>query len=117
VSAGVKRFSLAISVQNRFTSDLAIEFDGVPGADTLGIWQTKLGAATLEGNVIHVRTSVEPDEMQQKFGEIAASSVGQRLAALVQAGRYLPARDTTVLKKARPVIYGLEGGPKEVNQD
>jgi hypothetical protein len=115
VSAGVKRFSLTVSIQNRFTSDLAFEFNGVPSANTLRTWQTKLGAATLEGNVVHVRMSMEGDEVQQKFAKITASPIGQRLAVLVAAARYLPVRDTTVPKQTKPVIYGLDGGPKEVN--
>jgi hypothetical protein len=117
VSAGVKRFSLTIAVGNRLTTDLALEFDGATSASTLGMWQTRLAGATIEGNAIHVRKSIEADEMQQKSGEIAASPLGQRLAALVTAGRYLRVHDTTVPRHAKPVIYGLDGGPKEVNQD
>jgi hypothetical protein len=116
VSSGVKRFSLTVSIQNRLTSDMAFEFNGVPSATTLRTWQTKLGAATLEGSEVHVRMSMEGDEVQQKFGKIAASPVGQRLAALVKAARYLPMRDTTIPKQTKPMIYGLDDGPKEVNQ-
>jgi hypothetical protein len=115
VSAGVKRFSLTVSIQNSLTSDMAFEFNGVPSANTLRTWQTKLGAATLEGNVVHLRASMEGDDVQQKFGKIAASPVGQRLAALVAAARYLPVRDTSVPRQTKPVIYGLDSGPKEVN--
>ena len=116
VSAGVKRFSLAASIRNDLTSDMAFELNETPGADTLRLWQTTLGDATLGGNVVHVRMSMEADEAQQRFGQIAASPAGQSLAALVKAARYLPMRDTTVPRPARPVIYGLDGGPKEVNQ-
>ena len=112
----MKRFSLTVSIQNRLTSDMAFEFNGTPSATTLRTWQTKLGAATLEGNEVHVRMSMEGDEMQQRFGKIAASLVGQRLAALVKAARYLPMRDTTVPRQTKPVIYGLDDGPKEVNR-
>jgi hypothetical protein len=59
---------------------------------------------------------MEPAELQQKFGQIVASPVGERLAALVDAARYLPVRDTTVPQQTKPVIYGLEGGPKVVDQ-
>jgi hypothetical protein len=116
VSAGVERFSLTVSVRNGLTSDAAFEFDGAPSADTLGKWQTTLGETVLEGEVVHHRLSMEADEAQQKFGQIAASPLGQRLADLVQAARYLPARDTTVLRQNKPVIYGLDSGPKEVTQ-
>jgi hypothetical protein len=115
-SAGVKRFLLTVSVQNRLISDLALEFSGVPSASTLRTWQTKLGAATVEGNAVHVRTSMEAEEAQQRFGQIADGPMGQGLAALVEAARYLPVRDTTVPKRTKPMIYGLDGGPREVNQ-
>ena len=58
---------------------------------------------------------MEAGELQQKFGQIVASPLGDRLEALVEAARYLPMRDTTVPKQTRPVIYGLDGGPKVVN--
>ena len=109
VSAGVKRFDLTVSLRNRFASDLAFEFDGIPKAGTI------LAAATVEGNVAHARMSMEPDEVRQKFGQIAASTVGQRLAALVQAAKYLPVPNPTLPKRTKAVIYGLDGGPKEVN--
>jgi len=116
VSAGVKRFSLTVSIRNRFTSDVAFEFNGVPNANTLRTWQTSLGATTLEGNTVHLRMSMESDEVLRKFGQIAASPVGERLAALVEAAKYLPVRDTTVPKQTKPVIYGLDDGPRVVNQ-
>jgi hypothetical protein len=115
VSAGVKRFSLTVSIQNRLTSDVAFEFYGAPSAKTLQMWQTTLGATTLEGNVVHARSSMEAGEVQQKFGQIAAGPLGERLAALVGAARYLPMRDTSVPRQTRPVIYGLDGGPRVVN--
>jgi len=116
VSAGVKRFTLTVSVRNRLSSDLALEFDAAPDADTLRTWETTLGGATLEGNAVHLRTSLEADEVQQGFGPIVASPVGQRLAALIQAARYLPVHTATVPNHTKPVIYGLDGGPREVNQ-
>jgi hypothetical protein len=116
VSAGVKRFTLTVSVRNRLTSDLAFEFDAAPDADTLRTWPATLGSAALEGNAVHVRMSMEAYEVQQGFGPIVASPVGQRLAALVQGTRYLPARNATVPSHTKPVIYGLDSGPREVNQ-
>jgi hypothetical protein len=116
VSTGVKRFTMAVSIRDSLSSDLAFEFNGVPNPNALKAFQTALGAgATLEGNVLHLRTSMEADEVQQKFGEIAASPLGQPLADLIKAAQYLPARDTTVPKRKRPVIYGLDDGPREVN--
>jgi hypothetical protein len=115
VSAGVKRFFLTVSIRNRLTSDVALEFYGVPSVKTLQMWQTTLGATTLEGNVVHARTSMEAGEVQQKFSQIAAGPLGERLAALVEAARYLPMRDISVPRQTKPVIYGLDGGPREVN--
>jgi len=95
---------------------MAFEFDGEPSVSALGTWQKTPGAATIEGKVVHIRMSMEADEARQKAGLIAASPLGGRLAALVTAARYLPVRDKTVPKPTGPVIYGLDGGPKEVNQ-
>jgi hypothetical protein len=111
VSAGVKRFTLTVSVRNNLASDLAFEFEAAPDADTVQKWQ-----ATLEDNVAHLRLSMEAYEVQQGFGRIVDSPVGHRLAALVQAARYLPVRNATVPSHTKPVIYGLDSGPREVNQ-
>jgi hypothetical protein len=52
----------------------------------------------------------------------AASSWGQSKFSWqdacfkVAAAKYLPARDTSVPKQTKPVIYGLDEGPKVVNQ-
>jgi hypothetical protein len=116
VNAGLKRFSMIVSIRDRFISDLAFEFNGIPNPNTIKTWQTSLGPLTLEGNVAHVRTAMEANEVQQKFGQIAASPLGERLSEMVAAAKYLPARDTSVPKQTHPVIYGLEGGPKVVNQ-
>jgi len=114
VSTGMKRFSLAVSLRERLTSDLTFEFNGLPDEKTVKAWETKLGAATIEGNTIHVRTSMEASEVRQKFGEIVASPLGERLGDLVKAARYLPVRDTSVQKQNKPVIYGLDEGPRVV---
>jgi len=114
VSAGMKRFSLTVWIRDRLTSDVALDFAGVPNPNTLRTWQAKLGNATLEGNALHLRVSMESAEMQPKFGEIVASPLGQGLAALVEAARYLPVRENTSPKRDRPIIYGLDGGPREV---
>ncbi|MGH9646964.1 MAG: hypothetical protein ACRD4E_09130 [Bryobacteraceae bacterium] len=108
-SSGVKQFALTVWIRNRLTTDLTLELNGVPNANALQTWQAQLGsAATVEGNAIHVRASIEADEVQQKFGQIAASPLGQGLAALVEAARYLPVRDRTVPQQTKPIIYGLD---------
>jgi len=115
VSAGVKRFFLTVSLRDRMTSDVALEFNGVPNASALRTWQATAGAGTLEGNTVHVRRSMEGEEAKRQFGQILAGPLGKPLGALVEAARYLPARDTTVPKRTKPVIYGLDEGPREVN--
>jgi hypothetical protein len=116
VNAGVKRFSLAVSMRDRLTSDLAIEFNGDPSAKTAEQWSS-LGASTLEGKELHVRMTAEAGEVRQKFGPIVASQAGEQLAAVVEVAQHLPRRDINVLKQTKPVIFGLEGGPKVVNQE
>lgn len=115
MNAGIRRFFLTVWIRSNLISDLAFEFNGVPNARTLEAFK-KLGG-TLEGNVLHTRSAIEASELKQKFGEFVESPMGERLGALVAAARSLPARDTTAPKQAKPVIYGLEGGPKVVGQD
>ena len=113
-STTLQRFSLAFFIQDRFASDTTFEFNAAPAADPFSFWPA-LGEATIENNTLHTQKSMEADEAQQRVGQMANSSLGQRLAALVTTGRYLPFRDITVLKKTKPVIYGLDDGPKVIN--
>lgn len=112
----LQRLSLAVSVGNKLASDFAFEFDGPPSAKALETWQATLGAATVEGNALYASASMRADEVQQKFGRIVSSPLGEPLAALVGAARNLPMRDLNALKQTHPVIYGLDNGPKVVNQ-
>jgi len=108
-SAGVKQFALTVWIRNSLTTDVALELNGVPSASALQTWQKQLGSgSTVEGNAVHVRTTVEAAEVQQKIGEMTAGPLGQSLAALVEAARYLPVRDNTVPKQTKPIIYGLD---------
>ncbi len=43
VNSGVKRFLLTVWIRNNLTSDVALEFNGVPSPNALSMWQTKLG--------------------------------------------------------------------------
>ena len=114
--SGLRKFYMTVSIRNRFISDIAFEFNAIPPAATVRQMQTAMGALTLEGNTAHLRMSMEAAEVQQKFSSIAASPLGQRLSDLIAAAKYMPARDTTVPKQTHPVIYGLDDGPKVVNQ-
>ena len=109
----LQRFSLALSVQDRLASAAIFEFNGVPGAAALPFWPT-LGDAAIQDNVVHNLTSTEGDEAQQRVGQMANSSLGRHLVALITVARYLPTRDITVLKQTKPVIYGLDSGPRVV---
>ena len=113
-STKLQRFSLALSAHDRFASDAAFEFNGVPSADPIPFWPT-LGDAAIESNVVHAVTSADGDEAQQRVGQMANSSLGRRLPALFTEGQYLPFRDINVLKQTKPVIYGLDNGPKVIN--
>jgi len=60
VSAGVKQFSMTIWIRNRLTSDVSLEFNGVPSPSTLQALRASLGSgATVEGNAVHVRAQLE----------------------------------------------------------
>jgi len=116
-SMGVKRFMLTVWIRDRLTSDVSLELNGAPTANALRKWQTQFGStATVEGNAIHARAQMDAVEDQQKVSQLADGPLKPSLAALVEAARYLPVRDNTVPKQTKPIIYGLDGGPREVNQ-
>jgi hypothetical protein len=112
--SGLQRFSLALSVQDRFASDATFEFTAAPDADAFPFWPT-LGDVAVENHALHTGKSTDGDEAQQDAARMAKSFLGQRLEALVTTGRYLPFRDIAVLRKTKPVIYGLDDGPKVIN--
>jgi hypothetical protein len=112
----VKQFSLTASIGDHLSSDLAFEFGAVPDPSTLQMWPATLGQASIDGHVVHMRMSMYADELTEGFGQIAGSPLGQRLGTLVQAARYLPTRNAA-LTRTKPTIYGLDSGPKEVNQN
>jgi hypothetical protein len=115
VSTGLRRLYLMVWLRDKLTTDVALDFNGVANPNALHAWQSKLGpSATVEGNTVHLRTAMDSAELKQRFAEIAASPVGQPLGALIQAARSLPSRDLSQPKRTKPVIYGLDGGPKEV---
>ena len=62
-----------------------------------------------------VEASVGP-ELAEVLREVVPSHLRDRLGTLVAAAQQLPMRDLNALKQTRPVIYGLEGGPKVVSQ-
>jgi hypothetical protein len=107
VNAGVNGFSLAISIQERLTSDLAFEFNGPPDVNTIRTWPLTHDGA-IKGNMVLARVSMEAGQVQERFGPLAASPLGQSLAPLIKAARYLPVRNTTETTRAKPVIYGLD---------
>lgn len=114
ISTRVKRFSLAASLQDSFISDTTFEFSEEPDPSTLRKWPPAARDARIDGNIVRVRTSIDPDQVQQKFGDVTSSLAGQRLASLVSLMRYLPARNTAITQHTKPVIYGLDDGPKEL---
>jgi len=103
----VKGFSMGVSIRDRLTSALALEFDGSPDAKALATWAPAV-KGPIEGNVVHVVTTIESNEVQQKLVQIAASPVGANLTALVKPTRYLPVHDASVPIQAKPKIYGLD---------
>jgi hypothetical protein len=114
VGAGVKRFELTASMRDRLASDTVFEFDAAPDPSAIRAWLSTLGDAKIEGTAVRVKMSMEAGEMPGNFSQIALSPLGQRLGTIVTSARYLPVLDTAATVHAHPVIYGLDGGPREV---
>ncbi len=114
VSAGVKRFELTASMRDSLASETVFEFDEAPDPGAFKSWFDSLHDAKLEGSDVRVSTLMEADVTRRNAGVIAASPLGQRLAAIISSARYLPVHDTGAAVHTHPVIYGLDGGPREV---
>lgn len=115
VDAGLKRFSLIAWVQERVTSEVAFEFSEIKDVKALPKWATALDGVRVDGNVIFGRLSMETGEVSQ-FAQFSGSPLGQRLGGLMQTARNLPIRDASAAVRSKPVIYGLDDGPREVKQ-
>jgi hypothetical protein len=106
-SATLKGFSLDVSIDDRLRSALALQFDRLPDEKALSPWGPVMKGA-LEGDVLHVLSTIEPSDVQQQLSQVAASPLGDYLTTLVHIARYLPGRDGSTRTAAKPVIYGLE---------
>jgi hypothetical protein len=113
-TAGVKRFSLTASIQDRLTSNTVFEFDSAPDVNTIQPWMKTFSDAKIEGNSVRVAVSMEADQARASSSQIAAGLLGQHLGTLIKSARNLPVRDTATTIHTKPVIYGLEDGPREV---
>lgn len=110
VAAGVKRFSLTASLRDGLTIDTIFEYEKAPDPNS-GTSSLKSSAdAQIVGNVMHRQ------ETLRSFDQIAGSPLGQRLAPFIQSARYLPVRDTATTVHTKPVIFGLDDGPREAKQ-
>jgi hypothetical protein len=114
VSAGVKRFVLTATMGDQLTSDSLFQFDGAPDPNALRAWLSTLGDAKIDGNAIGARMSMDADEARRNFTQVAKSPLGQGLGAFIQSARFIPVPDTDTTVHTKPVIYGLDGGPREL---
>ncbi len=106
--AGVKRLTLSMTLSDRLATDSSFELNAPPDAQQ---WPASLSAASVEGNVVHLKSSIEPAALAQAMGLIAADPSGQSLTALAKVARALP---TNQIDHSKPVIYGLDDGPKQL---
>jgi hypothetical protein len=109
--AGIRQIALTVWVRDRLTCDMAVEFSAPPPP---ALFQSRLASATIEGNTAHMRLSMDANEIQQKFSQIATGPLGPSLGAMIDAAHYLPARETQAVEQKKPVIYGLDDTPREV---
>ena len=116
LNAKLKEFSLKASMRNRLISDAAYDFNQTPDAGALQLLPADFGQISTDRNLVHLKMSMEVDDLQPGIDRIAATPLGWYLGAILQAARYLPVRDSSQTAAPKPVIYGLDDGPKEVGQ-
>jgi hypothetical protein len=107
VKAGSKRLIVTASMRDRLTGDSVFEFGQAPDAKTIEMLPVGPGIASVDGNKVHVKMSVEIDKVQPSLAEIAATPLGEYLWLLVRAGRHVPTRDPAKAQP-KPKIFGLD---------
>jgi hypothetical protein len=107
LKVGAKRLVVTASMRHRLTGESVFEFSQVPDAKTIETLAAGLGIASVDGNKVHVKMSVEIDKVQPSLAEIAGTPLGEYLWVLVRAGRFVPARDP-VKAQPKPKILGLD---------
>lgn len=112
--AGLKRFALSVSVRSSLATELALQFDAAPSAKGLLLWP-ELQSSSIQGGEVYQSSLTDAAGAQEKLAQFAKSPLGQSLAAIVTASRYLPVRNN-LQKQNKPVIYGLDDGPKVIGQ-
>ncbi len=115
--SGMQRFSMSVIVRDRLWTDIGFEFATMPPpalARKMTAQPTPYGATVVEGNAIHMRLSMDENQVRQQIAQMTSGPMGQPLLALMQSAKYLPARDPAKPKQVHPVIYGLDDGPREV---
>ncbi len=109
--AGIRQIALTVWVRDRLTSDMSVEFSAPP---LPAMFHSNIATTSIEGNTAHMRLSMDANDVQQKFSQIASGPLGPSLSAMIDAAHYLPARAAAAPVSKRPVIYGLDDTPREV---
>jgi hypothetical protein len=109
--AGIRQIALTVWVRDRLTADMAVEGSAPPPPT---MFHSKLASTSIEGNTARMRLSMDANEIQQKFSQIATGPLGPSLTAMLDAAHYLPAREAQAPLHKKPVIYRLDDGPREV---
>jgi len=92
----------SIAEQRQAAAEFWAVGSDAPAVDALLKWSAASGDSSV-------------DDQESRLKEIVSSPIGQRLGMLVKAAGKLPGRDAKP-DRTRPVIYGLDGGPREVKQ-
>ncbi|HLG99060.1 MAG TPA: hypothetical protein VKX49_22300 [Bryobacteraceae bacterium] len=114
VAAGLRRIAVSLSVTDQILADAAFEFNGPADPNVLPKWQANLGGFAIDGGTVHFRTAIGAPDIETRLGAMTESPLGQQLGQVLKIARSLPAPDDSTTR-SKPVIYGLDNGPQEVN--
>lgn len=114
VAAGAKQFDLAASLADPLSIVTTFHFDAAPAPAAIRPWLNTLGGVSVQGQIIRAKLSLDQSGLQQDSTQLAASPLSVGLAAVIRSARYLPVRDNAATVHTKPVIYGLDDGPREL---
>lgn len=114
IAAGAKQFELTALLADPVSTVTAFHFDSAPDPASIRPWLNTLGGTSVQGDVVRARVYIDAPALQENSAHIAATPLGVGLSAVIRSARYLPVRDTAATVHTKPVIYGLDDGPREV---
>jgi hypothetical protein len=111
--AGVERITVSVAMSDRLSIDSSYELSAPADKQA---WPASMPGATVDGNGVHWKSSVEAPALEETLARLGSDPAGRSLGALAGVARSLPTNQPAPIDHSKPVIYGLDDGPRQLNR-